>query len=65
MGKFQICLDMPSIKESTSYMACGERAMRQRVCEIFELAPYSKRRCFMWRIGEYVLVPGQSGLFEI
>ena len=48
VGMLQICLDMPLIRESTSCMACGEKAMRQWVCDIFELAPYSKRRCFMW-----------------
>ena len=27
-------------------MADGESAMRQNVCMILELAPYSRRRCF-------------------
>ena len=36
-----------SSEESMEVIAAGDRAMRQCVCIILELAPYSRSRCFM------------------
>ena len=43
----QIFLESFSMKESTSFMACGDSAIRQCVCAILECAPYRRRRCLM------------------
>jgi hypothetical protein len=37
-----------SIEESMEVIAPDERAMRQCVCIILELAPYRRRRCLMF-----------------
>jgi hypothetical protein len=36
-----------SSEESIEVIAAGERAMRQWVCIILELAPYRRRRCLI------------------
>ncbi len=48
---------MRQVASSEKYMeviAAGERAMRQYVCIILELAPYRRRRCLMFEGKEVV-----------
>ncbi len=48
LRSFQILRQVASKKESTAIIDAGERAIRQWVCIILELAPYRRRRCLMF-----------------
>ncbi len=48
LGRRHIFRHVTSSEESVEVIAAGERATRQRVCILFELAPYISRRCLMF-----------------
>ena len=48
LGRRHILRQVVSSDESMEVIAAGERAMRQCVCIILELAPYRSRRCLMF-----------------
>ena len=52
LGRHQIFRQVASSRESMEVIAVGERAMRQCVCIILEMAPYRRRRCLMFGVGE-------------
>jgi hypothetical protein len=47
LGRFHIFRQVASNLESMEIMALGESAIRQWVCIILELAPYSSNRCLI------------------
>jgi hypothetical protein len=48
LGRRHNFRQVASSRESMEVIAVGERAMRQRVCIILELAPYRRRRCLIF-----------------
>jgi hypothetical protein len=48
LGRCQIFRQVASSEESIEVIAADERAMRQCVCIMLELAPYRRRRCLMF-----------------
>ncbi len=48
LGRHQTFRQVASSEESIEFIAIDERAMRQRVCIVLELAPYRRRLCLMF-----------------
>jgi len=47
LGRRQNFRQVASSRESMEVIAIGDRAMRQCICIILELAPYRRRRCLI------------------
>jgi hypothetical protein len=48
LGRHQNLRHVAFIVEFMEFIAAGDRAMRQFVCIVLELAPYRRRRCLMF-----------------